>query len=93
MSNYSWVGFIAALCTTFSFLPQVIVTIRTRDTAGISLSMYCIFTTGVLAWLIYGIIQMDWPMIMANSITLLFSSIILILKLKEKQPTAVQQAE
>ena len=35
--NLEWVGFLAAACTTLSFVPQAVKTIRTRDTSGISL--------------------------------------------------------
>jgi MtN3 and saliva related transmembrane protein len=45
--NTEWIGFVAAALTTGSFLPQAIMTIRTRNTSGISLGMYVIFTLGV----------------------------------------------
>jgi MtN3 and saliva related transmembrane protein len=76
----NWIGFIAATCTTLSFLPQVIRTIRTKNTEGISLTMYIIFVFGVTMWLVYGILQNDWPLIIANFITLIFSGIILMMK-------------
>ncbi|MGM0509104.1 MAG: SemiSWEET transporter [Fusobacteriota bacterium] len=84
MAFASSIGFFAAFCTTISFLPQAIKTIKTKDTSGISLGMYVIFTTGVLAWLVYGLMVRDFPLIAANFITFLFSSTILILKIKHK---------
>ena len=77
------VGFIAAFCTTISFLPQVIRTIKTRNTYGISLGMYSMFVTGVVMWLIYGLQIGDMPMIVANSITLGLGSIILFMKIRD----------
>ena len=50
----STIGYVAAFCTTVSFLPQAIKTIQTKDTSGISLYMYALFTVGTLFWLIYG---------------------------------------
>lgn len=76
------IGSMAAVCTTLAFVPQVIQSWRTRDLSGISLPMYTIFTTGVLLWLIYGILIRDWPVIIANAVTAILASVVLLLKLK-----------
>jgi MtN3 and saliva related transmembrane protein len=76
------IGIIAAACTTGSFVPQVIKTIMTRDTKGISLLMYSFFSLGVLLWLVYGIVKLDFPIIVANAVTISLASIVLILKIK-----------
>ena len=60
-------GFAAAALTSASFIPQAVMTIRTRDTRGISRAMYIIFTVGVALWLLYGIALDSWPMIFANT--------------------------
>lgn len=73
-------GYFAAFCTTSSFLPQAILTIRSRDTESLSFGMYSMFTTGVLLWLIYGINKQDSALIWANSITLVLAFIILSFK-------------
>ena len=73
-------GYIAAFCTTSSFLPQAILTIRTRDTASLSFGMYSLFTIGVFLWLLYGIKKHDSALIWANSITLILASTILSFK-------------
>ncbi|MDD5411827.1 MAG: SemiSWEET transporter [Methylobacter sp.] len=75
------IGYIAATLTTASFLPQAILTIKTKDTDSLSLSMYSIFTLGVLFWLIYGIYKSDNAIIFANAITLLLASSILSFKI------------
>ena len=80
--NLEWIGFAAALLTTASFIPQAVMTIRTRDTRGISLGMYIIFTTGVAFWLAYGIAIDSLPMILANTVTLALAGTILALKLR-----------
>ncbi len=78
------IGFLAAAATTISFVPQAIQTIKTKDTSGISLGMYLIFTTGVLLWLTYGIFSKNFPIIAANVVTLALSAIILGYKIKYK---------
>jgi MtN3 and saliva related transmembrane protein len=84
MSETSLIGFIAALLTTASFLPQAIKTIRSKNTQGLSLFMYIIFSTGVFLWLVYGIRINDMPVIIANAVTLVFALIILGYKLRYK---------
>jgi MtN3 and saliva related transmembrane protein len=75
-------GLLAALLTTVAFLPQVLHTLATRDTRGISLRMYVIFVAGVLLWLIYGLLTRDLPLIVANAVTLVLAGTILYLKLR-----------
>lgn len=78
------VGYLAAAATTIAFLPQAFHTIKTKDTKGISLGMYLVFTFGVVMWLLYGIFMRDVPIISANTVTLVLSVIILVYKLKYK---------
>jgi MtN3 and saliva related transmembrane protein len=80
--NLEWLGFLAAACTTLSFVPQAAKTIRTRDTSGISLWMYVVFTFGIACWFGYGVYLMSWPMILSNAVTFVLSSTILGMKLK-----------
>jgi MtN3 and saliva related transmembrane protein len=80
--NTEWFGFAAAVLTTGSFIPQAVMTIRSRNTSGVSLAMYVIFTSGVTLWLIYGIAIVSWPMILANAVTLGLAATILGLKLR-----------
>lgn len=84
MSFTEMLGFVAATATTISFVPQAIKVIRTRNTDGISLLMYALFTTGMSLWLIYGFIIASRPMIISNFITALLSAIILILTLRNQ---------
>ena len=77
-----WVGSVAAFLTTASFIPQAWQTFHTRDVSGISLGVYSLFTVGVALWLIYGILLMAWPIIIANSITTSLALMILVMKLR-----------
>jgi len=77
-----WVGSIAATLTTAAFVPQVWQVWRTRHTHDISLGMYVIFTCGVAMWLAYGCLLGLWPMIIANSITLLLAGAVLLMKIR-----------
>lgn len=76
------VGYLAAFLTTSSFVPQAVLTLRTRDVSGISLSMYGAFTLGVALWLLYGIAIGQWPVIVANAVTLALAATILWTKVR-----------
>ena len=78
------IGLGAAFCTTISFIPQLKKTLRDKQTKDISLGMYIVFVIGVILWLAYGIILTDWPIILANLFTLIFSGTILVMKIKYK---------
>ncbi len=65
-----WLGYLAASLTTLSFVPQALLTLRTREVHGISAVMYGVFTLGVALWLDYGWRSGDWPIIIANAVTL-----------------------
>lgn len=80
----SSIGMLAGICTTVSFLPQAVKIIKTKDTTGISLYMYLIFTIGVFLWLIYGFFLKEIPIIVANGITFLLALTILSLKIRYK---------
>lgn len=75
------IGYLAATLTTASFLPQAIMTIRTRDTESLSLGMYSMFALGVLLWLIYGVYLSNNAIIIANAVTFLLAVLILGFKI------------
>ena len=82
MSLLDSIGFLAAILTTASFVPQAWHTFKTRDVRGISLSMYSAFTAGVACWLVYGLLLGAWPIVIANVITLALALAILVMKLR-----------
>jgi MtN3 and saliva related transmembrane protein len=78
MNLIDWVGSFAAFLTTASFIPQAWKTFTSKDVSGISLTMYGLFTAGVAMWLVYGVLLMAWPIIIATSLALM----ILLMKLR-----------
>jgi MtN3 and saliva related transmembrane protein len=79
---YEFLGMLAAIITTASFLPQVYKTWKTKSAEGLSLTMYITFFIGVVLWLIYGIHLKSLPMVLANGITTI-SSFLLILMIRK----------
>ncbi|MBK7026134.1 MAG: SemiSWEET transporter [Polaromonas sp.] len=76
------IGYIAATLTTASFVPQAWHTFRTKDVRGISLGMYSVFTAGIASLLAYGWMLSSCPIVIANTITWVLASLILVMKLR-----------
>lgn len=81
MSLTIFLGLVAGTLTTIAFVPQVIKTLKSKSAGDLSLGMYALFCTGVLMWLIYGIIIEDIPVIAANAVTLSLALVILYFKI------------
>ena len=75
-------GLVAATFTTLSFLPQMMKTWQTKSAKDVSFVMLICFNIGIFLWLIYGISLNALPIILANGVTLVFTLIILWLKIK-----------
>jgi len=82
MALLEYTGYAAAACTTSAYIPQVLRVWRTRSTTDISLKMFLVLVTGLSLWLTYGIGRGEWPLIIANSITLMLASTILYFKIR-----------
>ena len=75
-------GFLAAILTTVAFLPQVIKTWRRKSAEDISWTMLILFLTGVTFWIIYGVFINSLPIILANLVTFILNTFILLFKIK-----------
>jgi MtN3 and saliva related transmembrane protein len=82
MDAVTLLGLAAAALTTTAFLPQLLKTWRTKSAKDVSLWMLITFSLGVFLWLIYGLYIQSLPVIIANAVTLVLSSINLILKIR-----------
>ncbi|MBV8673212.1 MAG: SemiSWEET family sugar transporter [Acidobacteriaceae bacterium] len=76
------IGYIAAICTTISFLPQLIRVYRLKSAHEISLTMFLVYSIGVFLWLLYGIFIGSFPVIVANAVSVILSLAILALKIR-----------
>jgi len=80
--NVDLIGSLASALTTIAFIPQVWKVWRTRHARDLSLPMYLIFTSGVVLWLLYGLLLGAMPIIVGNVITLFLAGTVLAMKLK-----------
>lgn len=67
------VGLLAATLTTAAFVPQVWLSWRSGNLAGVSMGMYAALALGIVLWLLYGLALGSWPLILANAISLLLT--------------------
>ncbi len=81
MNAVTVVSLFAATLSMVSFVPQAWAIIRSRNTDGVSLRMYLITVACFVSWLIYGVLLMQWAIIVQNVICLCLSSFILTMKL------------
>lgn len=82
--SFEWVGYVAGLCTTLAFAPQVVKTLRRRSASDISTGMYVLMVTGTVLWLWHGIDIGSWPVITANAVTLVLVVAMLVMALRYK---------
>ncbi len=81
-SSATFVGSVAAACTTAAFVPQVVRVLRLRRANEISLTTFSVFGLGTALWLVYGLQLGSLPIILANAITCVLSVAIVSVKLK-----------
>jgi MtN3 and saliva related transmembrane protein len=79
------VGYLASACSMTSFVPQAWKIIKTGDTAAISKRMYAVTVTGFALWSVFGVMRMEWPIILTNTVCFCLSTFILIMKMLPKR--------
>jgi MtN3 and saliva related transmembrane protein len=79
------IGLAAAVCTTAANLPQLKKAWITGKTDDLSLKTLLLFGSGLVFWIIYGLLQKDVVIMLANGISLLILGVILYLKLTQQQ--------
>lgn len=82
MSIITIIGLVAATCTTFSFIPQALKIIKEKEAKNLSLLMCISLETGIFLWFVYGLLIGNLPIVLANGVTLIFTTVVLVLKFK-----------
>lgn len=73
---------IAGTMGVSSFVPQLVKCLKTKETKDLSLPMYFVISMSLFLWIIYGIITHQLALTLTNSVALLLTVAILLLKLK-----------
>lgn len=75
------IGYAAAICMIFGYLPQAIYTIRTRDTDGIAMPTFLLLGAGSILFVVQGIMMGNIPLVITNLITTVCSAIVFGIKM------------
>jgi MtN3 and saliva related transmembrane protein len=75
-------GLAAGLCTSISFVPQMLKAWREGDTQAISKRMYIASLIAYGLWIVHGLMIASVPVILFNAVNVVFAGIILVLKLR-----------
>ncbi len=78
-----WIGALAALLTSLSYIPQVGKAWPRGSTGDLSLKMLVVLTTGLVLWVCYGLLREDWIIVLANTVGAVLSGTVLLCKLRD----------
>lgn len=78
------IGYLAAALTAFCNFPQLLRVLRRGETEDLSLRMYLMLATGLSLWVAYGLLNSDWPVVLANITSLMTVLPILFFILKKR---------
>ena len=79
----SFVGTAAAALTTLSYIPQVRKAWPRGQTADLSLKTLIALTTGLLLWIVYGVVQGDVVVAGSNIVGATLVGLVLALKIRD----------
>jgi MtN3 and saliva related transmembrane protein len=85
MEISSYIGGVAAVCTTLAFVPQIL-KIRRQGGGDLSYPMLIVYLTGILLWLLYGMMRRDAAIVGANGATAFLVFVAIVLKATHRRP-------
>jgi MtN3 and saliva related transmembrane protein len=77
----NFIGYLGGILSTFSTLPQIIKTLRTRSAKDLSVNNLILRALGLGLWVVYGSIIVAGPIILCNVISVALVSWLLTLRL------------
>ena len=76
------VGYLAGFIVAIALSPQVIKAWKTKSTKDISILWNLILVTGLILWVVYGIVNRIIPLVVFPTIEALMAISLLVLKLR-----------
>lgn len=77
-------GVISNCCLCFAFLPQTLMTLKTKNVEGLSLLSYIIYNFGIVMFIAYGFYLKSFQIMIFNSICEIFAFSMLYTVIKYK---------
>lgn len=84
MDSITILGLVAGALTTFSTLPEILRTVKMKETRDLSITWVYMLAAGTLLWTIYGYYISSFPIIASNALSFVFACILIWLKLRYK---------
>lgn len=81
------IGIVAGIFTSISMIPQLIKVIKEKEVKNISWNMIAVLLIGVILWVLYGILKLEWPIILSNAFSVLVNTTLLIYYLIYRKKT------
>lgn len=78
----SIIGYVAAGLSMIATTPQVVKMIKSKDASSVSYSTFWLMLLADVAWLIYGIVTNNWPIIVSDAVASLLAITVLVCKWK-----------
>lgn len=82
MLPIEFLGLIAGGLTTIAFIPQVYKTWKTKSAKDVSMHMFVLFITGVILWIVYGIVNNAPAVLLSNMAIFMLAALQICLKIK-----------
>lgn len=80
INNITLLGLLAGAVTSIGFLPQLIKSYQTKKLEDVSYGMPLVLAIGMSLWFIYGVLQADFAIIVANSFGIFCSILLIVMK-------------
>ena len=79
-----YLGYLAGTLTVGSFVPQVVRAWRTRRTTDLSMATFALLVTASTLWMVYGVWNNDWPVVITNGGMVTLNGILAAAKFRYK---------
>jgi|LakMenE18May11ns_1017448.scaffolds.fasta_scaffold9931830_4 MtN3 and saliva related transmembrane protein len=80
-SSVEMIGYFGSFLTSITFIPQVYKSWKSKSVGDLSIWMVLIVITSTFVWLVYGFAIASGPVILANTIVLVLTLVLLGFKL------------
>jgi len=81
MDEWTYLAFLAGALTSTGYLPQIAKGWKTRRLEDVSLLMPAVLGSGMVLWLIYGLVRGDPAIILANVVGSSLTAVLVLMKL------------
>lgn len=79
------IGYAVGILIAITMVPQMVLSLKTRNVSGLSTAMLLIFFASMVLWTVYGYFIQSYPLIVTNGLATIISAIQVYVKLKYRK--------